>query len=97
MKSITDIEWNLSCRTVLGMIVAMSYVGDVVIPCLTMHVVVHAKQLYYQAIYDFCLSICLRMEGCRQRKSCVELLPEGFPKGAENIVSLSKIIVIERP
>ena len=48
-----------------------------------MLVVVHAKQLYYQATYNFHLSICLSMEGCRKIMSRVELLPEILPKGAD--------------
>ena len=46
-------------------------------------VVVHAKQLYYEAIHNFPFSVCLRMESCRQRKSHVELLLERLPKDAD--------------
>ena len=42
---------------------------------------VHMKQLYYQVIYNFHMSICLRMEYCQKIKSCFELLLESFPKG----------------
>ena len=83
MESITDLKWTLARRNVLGTIVAMMYVWKVVIPCSMMLVVVHAKQLYYRVIYNFHLSIYLRMEGCRQRNSCVELFLESFPKGTD--------------
>ena len=74
---------GLTHRVVLSMIVVVLYVWKVVIPCSTMLVVVHVEQLYYQAIYNFRLSVCIRMEGCRQRKSHVELLPENLAKGAK--------------
>ena len=76
-------EWTLTHIVVLSTIVTMLYVWETLIPCPTMLVVVHAKQLYYQAIYNFCLSVCLWMEGYRQRKSRVELLPKNLPKCAD--------------
>ena len=75
LKSITDIEWTLSHRTVLSTIVTMLYVWEAFIPCPTMLVVVHAKQLYYQAIHNFRVSVCMRMETCRHKKYCVEMFP----------------------
>ena len=67
----------------LRTVVVVLYLWEVVIPCLMMLVVVHAKQFHYQVIYYFSLSIFLRMEGCQQRKSRVELLLDIFPKGAD--------------
>ena len=64
LKSITNIKWTLSCRTVMSTIVTMLYIWENFIPYLMMFVVVHAKQLYYQAIHNFSLSIYLRMENC---------------------------------
>ena len=83
MKSLTDLKWTLSRRTVLITIVSVMYVWNISIPCSTMLLVVHAKQLYYQVIYNFRLSICLYMEGFLQRKSCIKLLPESLTKGAD--------------
>ena len=44
-----------------------------------MLVVVHVKQLYYRAIHNFRLSICMRMEICQQRESRVEIFLESLP------------------
>ena len=63
------------------MIVDVFYVWNVVIPCSTMRVVVHAERLYYQEIYNFCLPVCMWMEGYRQRNYHVNMLPDIFPKG----------------
>ena len=65
LKSIIDLKWNLSCRVMLSTIVTLMYVWETFIPCLMMLVVVHAKQLYYQAIHNFRVSVYLRMESCR--------------------------------
>ena len=94
MKSVTDLKWTLARRVVLSTIVVVLYVWKVAIPCLMILVVVHAEHLDYQAFYNFCMSVYLWMEGCRQRKSHVKLLVESFTKGAEKYSILSKIMVI---
>ena len=83
LKSITYIEWTLSRRVVLSMIVTVLNVWETFIPCSTMLVVIHAEKLYNQAIHNFCPSIRLRAEHHRQINICVDFLLEGYPKNID--------------
>ena len=64
-------------------IIAMLDVWETFIPCFVILLIVHVEKLYNHAIHNLHVPIDLRMECEQHRYSCVELLPECFPKSVD--------------
>ena len=97
LKSITYLKWTLDCRVVLRQIVAMLYAWKAIIPCSMMLVVVHANQLYYQAIYNFVYPSVWGWKAVDKESLVLSCCQRFCQKVLKKLPSLSAIIVVERP
>ena len=66
-----------------SLVVAVLNIGEALVPCVWMLLVVHAQNVYDHPIDDLCLAISLGMESCGLSELGVQHRPETGPKCIE--------------